>query len=82
MAESDLPFQIKYGELIVDVTEHYIKEQRVFRLLFSDNRKPLVITVAESHGKRFWTSIPQGRQKEAEQIGREIALYYKRKKEQ
>ena len=70
-------FEVTLEELTLQVTEHYIGEQRIFRIIFPDKRKPLVITVAQSLGKKFWTSVPQGRQEEAEKVGRLIALYFK-----
>lgn len=69
-------FDIEFKNDLLRVTRHLIKDQEVYRISFSDQRKPLVITQA-SIGKnmRFWTSLPQGRQQEAEQIGTVIEQY-------
>jgi hypothetical protein len=69
----EAPFTIEYEGLTATVTEHEVQEMRVFRITFIGLRKPLVITVAETAGgKKWWTSVPQGRQKEAEEVGRRI----------
>lgn len=50
----------------------------VYRILFANRTPPLVITRATNFdADRFWTSIPEGRQREAEQIGPLIAEYVK-----
>lgn len=72
------PFRIELEGEILEVTEHYIGEERIFRVVFEDKRKPLTLVVAmNSQHKKFWTSMPQGRQEEAENIGPLIALHYK-----
>jgi hypothetical protein len=72
----EVPFTIEYEGSAATVTEHELKEMRVFHIAFSGLRKQLVITVAEKpDGKKWWTSVPQGRQKEAEEVGKLIANY-------
>jgi hypothetical protein len=47
-----------------------------FKVWFSSKRKP--ITIARAKGMNapfFWTSIPEGRQKEAEGVGKLIEEY-------
>jgi hypothetical protein len=81
MIEEQIGFQIKYKECPATVTEHSIKDSRVFHIQFSDSRKPLIITVAQDREEvKFWTSIPQGRQQEAEEVGKLIALHIRSKK--
>jgi len=76
------PFTVDFQGQSLTVSEHYIGEERIFRVLFQDKRKPLTLTVAlNSQKQKFWTSVPQGRQGEAETIGPLIAWYYKNKKE-
>jgi hypothetical protein len=84
MREVEAPFTITDAGVFIQVSEHELKEMRIFRLVFPDNRKPLNITVAERRGtsERFWTSVPEGRQEEAEQFGRLIANYIRSKKKQ
>ncbi|MNL06575.1 hypothetical protein D3C87_1272150 [compost metagenome] len=59
------------------VSEHTVNDQQIFRLMFSDDRLPLVITRISSVSGNLWTSIPQGRQKEAELFGKEISKHLK-----
>jgi hypothetical protein len=77
------PFEIEYDGKPAEVREHYIKDMRVFHITFTDKRRPLVITVAEAPGgKKWWTSVPQGRQTEAEQVGKLIAAYIRAKRKE
>lgn len=81
MIEEEVCFQIEYKDCPATVTEHSIKESRVFHIQFSDSRKPLTITVGQDRKEvKFWTSIPQGRQQEAEEVGKLIAIFIRSKK--
>lgn len=70
-------FEIRVEGLKIAVVEHTLKEQQVYRLVFDDNRSPLVITSAKTWNGEVWTSIPQGRQSEAELFGKEISKHLK-----
>ena len=49
----------------------------VFRVEFSSAREPIVVARAtNADTKRFWTSIPEGRQKEAEGVGKLLEQYF------
>lgn len=75
------PFEIEINDLKIAVSEHRIAGNRVFRLVFSDPRKPLILTIGERpDGEKFWTSTPQGRQPEAEQFGKLIANFIRSKR--
>ncbi|SDE62693.1 hypothetical protein SAMN05216464_10814 [Mucilaginibacter pineti] len=77
------PFVIEYEGKTAKVSEHHLQDMRVFRIIFNGTRKPLTITVAEKPGrKKWWTSVPQGRQKEAEEVGRLIADYIRAKRKE
>lgn len=53
-----------------------------YRVVFSSIRDSIVVTQAKSpDNSKFWTSIPEGRQKEAEGVGRLIDEYLKNKKQ-
>lgn len=74
-------FEIDYNGKVLRVIEAEIKERRVFYIQFPDTTKPLTITIGQDRQDvKFWTSIPQGRQLEAEEIGRLIATYIRSKK--
>jgi predicted DNA-binding protein (MmcQ/YjbR family) len=70
-------FEVIFEGTVLNVSEHYFADLRIFKVQFPDNRKPLALTVATGMNKKFWTSVPQGRQAEAEKIGSLIALYFK-----
>lgn len=81
MRELEPPFDLDFHGKPISISEHEIKSKRVFYIDFKGERKPLTITVALSaRDKKFWTSIPEGRQPEAEEIGKLIALYIRSKK--
>lgn len=62
------------------VQELPLADIQTYHIEFSSKRKPIVIARAMKHnGKFFWTSIPEGRQKEAEGVGKLIDDYNKKK---
>jgi len=73
-------FTIDFRGSILRVSEHQVGKNQVFRILFPDQRKPLVINLAKGYeGDKFWTSIPEGRQQEAEDIGAIVEQHLKTK---
>lgn len=70
-------FQLKYKGAPLLVEKLELGGQKVFKVLFPENPVPLLLTRArKSPGTFFWTSLPEGRQKEAEEIGILIEAYY------
>jgi hypothetical protein len=70
-------FEITYKNKKVKVEQRSLGADKLFIIMFTD-RKPLAITPAHNNNSaRFWTSIPEGRQKEAEEIGPLIEEYIK-----
>jgi hypothetical protein len=52
-----------------------------FRVTFTSSREPIIVARAEGEQRPFfWTSIPEGRQKEAEGVGKLIEEYLANKK--
>lgn len=81
MREVEPPFEIEFKGNVSKVTEAEIKTRRVFYIQFMDGKKPLTITVGRiNKDQKFWTSIPEGRQEEAEEVGKLIAAYIRSKK--
>ncbi|MEZ2339225.1 hypothetical protein AB6735_26510 [Mucilaginibacter sp. RCC_168] len=80
MFDNNPVFEIIVEDKAVRVSEHYIGEQRVFYVDLPLQGKPLILTVTEGPKGRFWTSVPQGRQADAEKVGPLIAWYFKNKK--
>ena len=71
-------FELDFNTGKIGVNRHSVGAQTIFRIVFSDKRPPLVITRAShSNAYIFWTSIPEGRQKEAEEVGILISEYLK-----
>lgn len=69
-------FDVELNSQTVRVSAHTIKSARVFHIVYPDRKPDLNITIAEdTDGLKFWTSIPEGRQEEAEFAGKVIAAY-------
>lgn len=77
--DSSDAFVIELSDIVMTVTSHQIGGDEVFHIVFSDPRPPLVVYEALGGNRPFWTSIPQGRQKEAEFFGARIEAYLKNK---
>ncbi|CAN5818151.1 hypothetical protein BH10BAC2_BH10BAC2_26860 [soil metagenome] len=70
------PFVIKYGNTSLYIAPVEIIDRFAFQISFSSSRKPiLIVRAVDFSGNRFWTSMPEGRQKEAEGIGLLIEQY-------
>jgi hypothetical protein len=69
-------FDVELNGQTVSVSVHTIKSAKVFHVVHPGDKQPLNITIAENaDGKKFWTSVPEGRQEEAEFAGKLIAAY-------
>lgn len=72
----DQHFSITVGKVTLDCTRLMLPMYVAFRVTFSSNREPIVIARAKGRDAPFfWTSIPEGRQKEAEGVGTLIEDY-------
>ncbi len=76
----DGKFEIEYGSTTIVVERLTIGKTIAYKAVFSSKRQPLIITKANNFelGK-FWTSIPEGRQAEAEGLGELIEDYFSKK---
>ena len=73
-------FEIDYLNQKLSISTKKIEEQVLFKIDFSGGNKPVIICRATNfQGNKFWTSVPEGRQTEAEQIGPLIEQYYRSK---
>jgi hypothetical protein len=69
-------FEVELNGQIVRVSDHAIKSARVLHIIYPNRKPALNITIAEdADGEKFWTSLPEGRQEEAEFAGKIIAAY-------
>jgi hypothetical protein len=74
-------FEFNFKDGMIRVQRHLVSNQTVYRIVFSDKRNPLVITRALSdNAALWWTSIAEGRQREAKEIGALIEQYFETKK--
>jgi hypothetical protein len=63
-------FVINYNGDTLKVKRELIANQTVYIVLFTDGKKPLFLNRAMAPDySKFWTSVPEGRQPEAEEIG-------------
>lgn len=63
-------FSFYYQGQSVQVQPRKVGRDLVYALYFEDGRPPLVLTLAKANeGGTFWTSLPEGRQPEAEVFG-------------
>ena len=78
MVEQNEIFDLAFGNSTIRVEQIQIPGQTFFRVNFSNQIPQLALLRAtDANGARFWTSIPEGRQKEAEGVGRLIEEYFK-----
>ena len=78
MEQDQNNFTLDFKDGTIQVHRHTMGTQVIFRIIFSNKRTPLVVTGAtHSNAYKFWTSIPEGRQKEAEEAGELISEYFK-----
>lgn len=69
-------FTFSHEGQIVQVHPKKVGRDIVYALYFEDGRNPLVLTLAKANeGGKFWTSLPEGRQPEADVFGPLVAAY-------
>ena len=74
--EKDEQFSFEAFGVTIHCQKLDISKDVVYHVAFSSNRKPIVIARARfEDSKARWTSVPEGRQKEAEGIGALIEQY-------
>lgn len=77
----DNKFELQVNSVTLRVERLNLPGHVAFRVVFSSARQPLVVARAtNADAARFWTSIPEGRQKEAEEVGKLIQEYLQTKK--
>lgn len=72
-------FEAEFQGVKIRIQEHDIGKTKVFRVDFEDKRNPLSITRILTPNGKVWTSIPQGRSREAQLIGEIIVEQFKNK---
>ena len=75
--ESEI-FNLDYKDQNLKTERFDVGAQTFFRISFPGKEPPLTILRAVNfNGAKFWTSMPEGRQKLAEEIGVLIEQYYR-----
>jgi hypothetical protein len=73
-------FELELNGVKMHVQELDLPGHTAFKVVFSSERKPIIVTRTHDFNRVFWTSIPEGRQKEAEGVGKLIEEYFKKQK--
>lgn len=75
--EPNRPFTLTARNKELEIIPKKIGHDWVYIVRFPDHTPTLMLTLATMEkGGHFWTSIPEGRQREAEMIGPHITAYY------
>lgn len=75
--EISASFQIVWREKELEVIPKKVGGDLVYIVRFPDRTPSLMLTLASKEkGGHFWTSVPEGRQKEAEVFGPMITEHY------
>lgn len=75
-----MQFELNLNSVSMQVQQLDIPGFKAFRVVFSSPRQPIVVARSWDADKQvFWTSIPEGRQKEAEGVGQLIEAYLQNK---
>lgn len=73
-------FEIRHKSTLIHCERMRLPGPPAFHVVFSSTRAPLVVTRAlDNSNNYFWTSVPEGRQSEAEGVGRLIEDYFDKK---
>ena len=81
MESSEDIFELNFKDGMIRVQRHLVSNQIIYRIVFSDKRNSLIITRAlTENAAHWWTSIPEGRQREAKEIGPLIERYLETQK--
>ena len=80
MVEQNETFDVEFGKATIRVEQIQIPGQTFFRVIFSNQIPELkLLRATNAAQEKFWTSIPEGRQHLAEQVGPLIENYYRSK---
>ncbi len=70
-------FQINYKDRQVNIEEVSLGGQTLYRATFPDKTALFIARAKNANAAFFWTSVPEGRQQLAEEIGKLIEEYIK-----
>jgi hypothetical protein len=70
-------FQINYRDRQVNIEEISLGGQTLYKAIFPDKTTLFITRAKNANAVFFWTSVPEGRQQLAEEIGKLIEKYIK-----
>ncbi len=80
MEKTEEFFELVYNNHTVHLQKATVQQQVVFRITFTDKTPALFIgRITNIHGQKIWSSFPECRMKEAQEIGALIVEWYKTK---
>jgi hypothetical protein len=75
---TDEQFEMNFSDRMITVQQVQLPGQVFFKISFRPGEPPLVILRATGvDGQKFWTSMPEGQQELAEQVGWLIEQRYR-----
>jgi len=77
MSEGSEKFEVFHKEKTVKIEAVSIGGQSLYKVMFSDRPAMFVTKAKDFNAAKFWTSVPEGRQELAEEIGELIIKHYK-----
>ncbi len=81
MSKPDEIFELELNGVKMVAQQLNLPGYTAFRVTFDSPRPVIVVARANDfNATKFWTSVPEGRQKEAEGVGALIETYLKSKK--
>jgi hypothetical protein len=75
--EIPVNFEVIYNEKVLPVERVIVGNTTLFRVGLIGKFTLVITRATKENGKKFWTSVPEGRQHEAEIIGPLIESYYR-----
>ncbi len=73
-------FELELNGVSMQVQEMDLPKHTAFRVVFSSKRPPIVMArYKDDAGNKLWTSVPEGRKKEAAGVGKLIDQYFEKK---
>jgi hypothetical protein len=71
--DAETKFQIVFNDNPVQIQTMDVGKNTMYLARFADQPPVMVTRASDANGVRFWTSVPEGRQKLAEVIGELIS---------
>ena len=72
-ASSSYAFRMMYKDEPVVVHPLNVNNSRIYRVLFGNGNSLILVRAMDFDGSPFWTSVPEGKQQVAQEIGNLIS---------